>query len=249
MPAPKKSGSALETLAVSVLPVLERHAEPLVVKMTVEAVFVKPDHGAQLFAAGTAKPGPTKVVPPLPKPPDVAMQRGPPPERSGRGEVDGSVGVDKETRLHRGGGGRRRKHVEGSLWRCGVIAGWLDLQLEAGRNHRHRGRVKGRAAELDELRIEAFGSRGRAQRRKRTCPFSIEVPVMVIVPSTVRVAVGAVVPMPTEVPLSKIRELTMVFDPENLATLFAVPPVVVTVVTALGVIPFSSARSLSLGER
>ena len=80
MPAPKKSGSALETLAVSVLPVLERHAEPLVVKMTVEAVFVKPDHGAQLFAAGTLKLGPTKVVPPEgPKPPAVAMQKGPPP--------------------------------------------------------------------------------------------------------------------------------------------------------------------------
>ena len=47
---PKKSGSALETLTVSVLPVVERHAAPLVVKMTVEAVLVKPDHGAHLFS-------------------------------------------------------------------------------------------------------------------------------------------------------------------------------------------------------
>ena len=76
---PKKSGSALETLTVSVLPVVERHAAPLVVKMTVEAVFVKPDHGAHLFSAGTVKPGATKVVPPLPKPPAVAMQKGAPP--------------------------------------------------------------------------------------------------------------------------------------------------------------------------
>ena len=50
---------------------------------------------------------------------------------------------------------------------------------------------------------------------------------------------GAVVPMPTEVQSlsKKMRELTMVFDPENLATLLAVPPVVVTVVTALGASP------------
>src|SRR5215467_2983597 len=69
----------LETLSVSVLPVLERHAAPLVFKMTVEAVFVKPDHVVQLFIAGTAKAGATKVVPPLPKPPAVAMQKDPPP--------------------------------------------------------------------------------------------------------------------------------------------------------------------------
>ena len=66
---PKKAGSRLETLTVSVLPVLERHAAPLVFKMTVEAVFVKPDHGVHLFTAGTVKLGATKVVPPLPKPP------------------------------------------------------------------------------------------------------------------------------------------------------------------------------------
>ena len=46
---------------------------------------------------------------------------------------------------------------------------------------------------------------------------------------------GVVVPMPTAVPLSKSIEFTMVFDPENLATLLAVPPVVVTVVAASGV--------------
>jgi hypothetical protein len=77
---PKKAGSALETLTVSVLPVLERHAAPLVFKMTVEAVFVKPDHDVQSFFAGTVKPGATKLVPPLPKPPPVAMQKGPPPK-------------------------------------------------------------------------------------------------------------------------------------------------------------------------
>ena len=70
---------------------------------------------------------------------------------------------------------------------------------------------------------------------KRTCPFSVEVPTTVIGPSTVRVALGVVVPMPTEVPLSKRMELTMVFAPENLAILFAVPPVVVTVIAASGV--------------
>ncbi len=43
--------------------------------MTVEAVLVKPDQGAQLFSAGTLKAGPTKVVPPLPKPPAVAIQK------------------------------------------------------------------------------------------------------------------------------------------------------------------------------
>jgi hypothetical protein len=59
--------------------VLERHAAPLEFKMTVEAVFVKPDHGVHLFSAGTVKTGATKVVPPPPKPPPVAMQKGPPP--------------------------------------------------------------------------------------------------------------------------------------------------------------------------
>jgi hypothetical protein len=81
----EKFGSRLETLTVSVLPVLERHAAPLVFKTTVVAVFVKPDHGVHLFTAGTVKLGATKVVPPLPKPPAVAMQKAPPLERSGRG--------------------------------------------------------------------------------------------------------------------------------------------------------------------
>jgi hypothetical protein len=75
---PKKSGSALETLTVSVSPVVERHAAPFVVKMTVEAVFVNPDHCVHLFSAGRVKLGATKVVPPVPKPPAVAMQKGPP---------------------------------------------------------------------------------------------------------------------------------------------------------------------------
>src|SRR5580698_4477168 len=65
----------LKTLTVSVLPLVERHAEPLVFKMTVEAVFVQPDHAAHLFFAGTVKVGATKVVPPLPKPPAVEMQK------------------------------------------------------------------------------------------------------------------------------------------------------------------------------
>lgn len=76
---PKKAGSRLEALTVSVLPVLERHAAPLVFKMTVEAVFVKPDQGVHLFTAGTVKLGATKVVPPVPKPPAVAIQKAPPP--------------------------------------------------------------------------------------------------------------------------------------------------------------------------
>ena len=75
---PKKAGSTLETLTVSVLPVVERHVAPVVVKMTVEAVFVNPDQAVQEFFTGTVNPGPTKVVPPLPKPPAVAMQNGPP---------------------------------------------------------------------------------------------------------------------------------------------------------------------------
>jgi hypothetical protein len=72
---PKKSGSRLKTLTVIVLPVLETHAAPLVFKMTVEAVFVQPDHAAHLFFAGTVKVGATKVVPPWPKPPAVVMQK------------------------------------------------------------------------------------------------------------------------------------------------------------------------------
>jgi hypothetical protein len=72
---PKKAGSALKTLTVIVLPVLETQAAPLVFKMTVEAVFVQPDHAVHLFFAGTVKVGATKVVPPLPKPPAVAMQK------------------------------------------------------------------------------------------------------------------------------------------------------------------------------
>jgi hypothetical protein len=75
----KKLGSALETLTVSVLPVVERHAAPLVFKMTVVAVFVKPDHDVHLFSAGTVKPGSTKVAPSPPKPPSAAMQKAPPP--------------------------------------------------------------------------------------------------------------------------------------------------------------------------
>jgi hypothetical protein len=47
------------TLTVSTLPLLERHPVPVEVNMTVEAVFVKPDHGVQLPFAGTAKPNPT----------------------------------------------------------------------------------------------------------------------------------------------------------------------------------------------
>ena len=54
-PAPMLSGSALETLSVSTPRVLERHAVPLVIKMTVVAVFVKPDQGTQAPAAGTVK--------------------------------------------------------------------------------------------------------------------------------------------------------------------------------------------------
>jgi hypothetical protein len=66
-------------LSVIVLPLVERHAAPVVVKMTVDAVFVKPDHVVHLFTAGTVKLGATKVVPPVPKPPAVAMQKEPPP--------------------------------------------------------------------------------------------------------------------------------------------------------------------------
>jgi hypothetical protein len=72
---PKKAGSALKTLTVIVLPLPETHAAPLVFRMTVEAVFVQPDHAVHLFLAGTVKMGATKVVPPFPKPPAVAMQK------------------------------------------------------------------------------------------------------------------------------------------------------------------------------
>ena len=41
---------------------------------TVLAVFVNPDQGLHLPAVGSAKPGPMKLVPPLPKPPPTAMQ-------------------------------------------------------------------------------------------------------------------------------------------------------------------------------
>ena len=47
--------------------------------MTVEAVFVYPDHCEHEFCAGTVKAGPTKVVPPVPKPPATEMQKDPPP--------------------------------------------------------------------------------------------------------------------------------------------------------------------------
>jgi hypothetical protein len=40
LPAPKKAGSALETLTVNTVPSLDRHALPPLIKMTVEAVFV-----------------------------------------------------------------------------------------------------------------------------------------------------------------------------------------------------------------
>jgi hypothetical protein len=44
--------------------------------MTVVAVFVKPDHAAQLFFAGSVKAGAMKLVPPLlPKPPFTATQK------------------------------------------------------------------------------------------------------------------------------------------------------------------------------
>ncbi|HEY5022850.1 MAG TPA: hypothetical protein VII30_10245, partial [Gemmatimonadaceae bacterium] len=46
------------------LPLVERHPVPVVVKMTLEAVFVKPDHGVQSPGAGTAKSRPMKLVPP-----------------------------------------------------------------------------------------------------------------------------------------------------------------------------------------
>ncbi len=100
---PKKAGSALETLTVSVLPVVERHAAPLVVKMTVEAVFVKPDHGVHLFTAGTVKLGATKVVPPPPKPPPVAMQKAPPWKGLAGGEGDHALIVDLQPGLRRRG--------------------------------------------------------------------------------------------------------------------------------------------------
>jgi hypothetical protein len=64
----------LKALTVNTLPSLERHPVPVVVKMTVEAVFVKPDHGLHLPSSGRAKFIPMKLVPPLPKPPPTAMQ-------------------------------------------------------------------------------------------------------------------------------------------------------------------------------
>ena len=65
----------LKTLTVIVLPVLETHTSHHVFRMTVEAVFVQPDHAAHFGYAGTVKVGATKVVPPWPKPPAVVMQK------------------------------------------------------------------------------------------------------------------------------------------------------------------------------
>src|SRR5260370_31669780 len=50
------------------------------------------------------------------------------------------------------------------------------------------------------------------------------------VPLTSSLAAGAVLPIPTLVPLSKIRELAISADASNLASLFTVPPAVVTAV-------------------
>jgi hypothetical protein len=70
----KNDGSALQTLIDSALPSLESRPTPFDVKMTVDSALVKPDNGVQLPSAGTAKPNPMKVVPPLPNPPSTAMQ-------------------------------------------------------------------------------------------------------------------------------------------------------------------------------
>ena len=74
-PDPRNAGSVLEMVSSSTLPSLERHPVPVDIAMTVEAVFVNPDHGRQAPAAGSAKPFPMKLEPPLPKPPFVAMQK------------------------------------------------------------------------------------------------------------------------------------------------------------------------------
>jgi hypothetical protein len=49
---------------------------PLVIKMTELAVFVYPVQGLQELTLGIVKFRPTKVVPPVPKPPLTAMQKG-----------------------------------------------------------------------------------------------------------------------------------------------------------------------------
>jgi hypothetical protein len=46
-------------LSVSTFPLLERQAVPVDMAMTVEAVFVKPDHGTHLFFVGSVKTGAT----------------------------------------------------------------------------------------------------------------------------------------------------------------------------------------------
>ena len=60
-------------------------------------------------------------------------------------------------------------------------------------------------------------------------------------------AAGVVVPIPTSVPLSKRIESTMVLLPENLARVFATPPVVVTVETTSGTTAGDAAPATDLG--
>ena len=67
-PAPIYSGSLLKMVSSSTLPSPERHAVPVEMATTLEAVFAKPDHGLQSPAVGNEKPLPMKLVPPLPKP-------------------------------------------------------------------------------------------------------------------------------------------------------------------------------------
>lgn len=67
-------------------------------------------------------------------------------------------------------------------------------------------------------------------------------PRIVPPPFTSSLAAGVVVPMPTFVPLSKICEFVISALASNLATVFTVPPAVVT-----GVVPVASGCAAALG--
>jgi len=73
-PDPMYEGSVLVMVNSNTLPSLERQPVPDEKATTLEAVFKKPDQGKHPPALGGAKPLPTKVVPPLPKPLFTEMQ-------------------------------------------------------------------------------------------------------------------------------------------------------------------------------
>ena len=74
VPMPKNSGAVVCRDAVNNLPSLDRHAVPVDVPTTVDAVRMMPDHGLHVPTGGTTKFLAMNVVPPKPKPLFTAMQ-------------------------------------------------------------------------------------------------------------------------------------------------------------------------------